>query len=231
MAVYALIGGKSNLEVKVNKIEQHILSLTNKEKPKLLYCPYASNDYEKSNRKFKELINNLNCELYLLTSDDYNRFDELLNWCDCLYVGGGSSDDLVELFKTKGFDKLLVKYQNTNKIYAGISAGAMLYTKAAMGDKYAFYDNFVISNYKMVDCLGLIEYTICPHYQSEGLTIYNCELKNYPYPGFGIEDDTCVIIQNDKISIIKENNTHSVYYFDKNDNYKMIPLYEGKCYE
>ena len=56
MAVYALIGGKSNLEVKLNRIEQYILSLTNKEKPNLLYCPYASNDYEKSNNKFKDLV-------------------------------------------------------------------------------------------------------------------------------------------------------------------------------
>lgn len=231
MAVYALIGGKSNLEVKVNKIEQHILSLTKKDKPKLLYCPYASSDYEKSNRRFKELVNNLSCELYLMTSNDYDRFEELLNWCDCIYIGGGSSDDLVELFKSKGFDKILIKYQNTNKVYAGISAGAMLYSVSAMGDKYAFYDNFIISNYKMVDCLGLIEYTICPHYQSEGLTIYNCELKNYPYPGLGIEDDTCVIVENKRISIIKEDKTHSVYYFDNKDNYKMIPLYEGKYYE
>jgi peptidase E len=231
MAVYALIGGKSNLEVKLNKIEQHILSLTNKEKPKLLYCPYASNDYEKSNKKFKDLINNLPCELYLMSEADYEKFDELLNWCDCIYIGGGASDDLVDLFKSKGFDKLLIKYQNTNKIYAGISAGAMLYTVSAMGDKYAFYDNFITSNYKMVDCLGLIEYTICPHYQSEGLTKYNSDLKNYPYPGLGIEDDTCVIIKDGKISIIKENKTHSVYFFNNKDDFKMIPLYEGSSYE
>ena len=226
MAVYALIGGKSNLDIKVNKIEQHILELTNKDVPKLLYCPYASNDYEKSNQRFKELVKDLSCDLYLMTNNDFDKFEELLNWCDCLYIGGGSSDDLVELFKTKGYDEILKKYQHTTKIYAGVSAGAMLYSISAMGDKFAFYDNFIISNYKMVDCLGLIGYTICPHYQSEGLTIYNSKLKNYPYPGLGIEDDTCVIINDDKIRIIKENKTHSIYYFDNNDNYKMIPLYE-----
>ena len=231
MAVYVLIGGKSNLEIKVNKIEQHILSLTNKEKPRLLYCPYASSDYEKSNRRFKELINDLSCELYLMTDNDYDKFDELLNWCDIIYIGGGSSDDLVELFRKNGFDKLLNKYKNTNKIYSGVSAGAMLFSVAAMGDKYAFYDNFVISNYKMVDCLSLIGYTICPHYQSEGLTKYNSKLKEYPYPGLGIEDDTCVIISNDNLKVFKEDKTHSVYLFDNNDGYKMIPLYEGRDYE
>lgn len=231
MAVYALIGGKTNKEIKLNRIEQHILSLTNKDKPNLLYCPYASNDYEKSNNRFKELIDKLSCNLYLMTEKDYDKFDELLNWCDVIYIGGGASDDLVELFKSKGYDKILLKYQNENKVYAGISAGAMLYSQAAMGDKYAFFDNFVISNYKMVDCLGMIEYTICPHYQNEGLTIYNSNLRNYPYPGLGIEDDACVIIVDNEISIIKEDNTHSVYYFDNLDNYKMIPLYEGKIYE
>ena len=231
MAVYVLIGGKSNTEIKLNKIEQHILSLTNKDKPNLLYCPYASNDYEKSNKRFKELVSDLSCDLYLMTEHDYDRFDELLDWCDCIYIGGGSSDDLVQLFKSKGYDKSLIKYQNTDKVYAGISAGAMLYTVAAMGDKYAFFDNFITSNYKMVDCLGLIDYTICPHYQNEGLTKYNSELKKYSYNALGIEDDTCVIINDNNLSVIKENKSHSVYLFDYNDDYKMIPLYEGIDYE
>ena len=231
MAVYALIGGKTNKDIKVNIIEQHILSLTNKEKPNLLYCPYATNDYEKSNNRFKELINNLSCNLYLMTERDYDNFEQLLNWCDCIYIGGGASDDLVKLFNDKGYNHILKKYECTDKVYAGISAGAMLFSVSSMGDKYAFFDNFCISNYKMVDCLGMILYTICPHYQNEGLTIYNSKLKDYPYPGLGIEDDTCVIIKNNRISIIKEDKTHSVYLFNNKDNYKMIPLYEGEVYE
>ncbi|MBO5711439.1 MAG: Type 1 glutamine amidotransferase-like domain-containing protein [Acholeplasmatales bacterium] len=230
MAIFCLIGGKSNLEIKNNKIEQHAFMLTNKAKPKVLFCPYAVDDHAKSNNKFIELTKNLDIELYCMTDKDYDNFDELMAWCDCLYIGGGKSDDLVNVFITKGYDKTLIKYLNTDKVYAGLSAGAMLYVRYAMGDKYAYYDNFVISNYKMVKCLGLLDLTICPHYQSEGLIVYNDEVKNYPYSGIALEDDTCVIIKDDCYYVLKENNKHSVYLFDKNNNFKMIPLYENNIY-
>ena len=217
VAIFCLIGGKSNTEIKNNKIEKHAFALTNKKKPNVLFCPYAADDHTKSNNKFIELTKDLDINPYCMTDKDYDRFDELMNWCDCLYIGGGFSDDLVNIFITRGYDKILSKYLNTNKVYAGISAGAMLYVKHAMGDKYAYYDNFKMQNYKMVKCIGLIDLTICPHYQNEDLSIYNDEVKNYPFSGVGIEDNTCLIIKGNDYYVVKENNHNSVYFFDKNN--------------
>ena len=92
--------------------------LTNKAKPKVLFCPYAVDDHAKSNNKFIELTKNLDIELYCMTDKDYDNFDELMAWCDCLYIGGGKSDDLVNVFITKGYDKTLIKYLYTDKVYA-----------------------------------------------------------------------------------------------------------------
>ncbi len=230
VAIFCLIGGKSNLEIKNNKIEKHAFELTNKKRPNVLFCPYAVDDYAKSNSKFIELTKDLDINLYCMTDKDYALFDELVSWCDCLYIGGGWSDDLVNIFITRGYYEILKKYLNTDKVFAGLSAGAMLYCRYAMGDKYAYYDNFEISNYRMVKCLGLLNLTICPHYQSEGLIIYNDEVKNYNASGIALEDDTCVVIKDNSYYVVKENSRHSVYLFDHKNKYKMIPLYEGDEY-
>ena len=229
MVRFVLIGGKGK-DSNLNHIENETIKMTNKKNPIILYCPYATKDIEKSINKFHNLINNLECEIIDLTFDNINDFDSLLNKADILYVGGGVSDDLVDIFKKYNLDKVLYKYLDSNKIYAGSSAGAMLYTKVAMGDKDMFSDNFHNYNYKMVDCLGILNISICPHYQNEDLIFYNDVIKEYSLDSFGIEEDTAVIIDNNKYGCLKDDKKRSVYYFSR-DNYLMVPLYEGEYYE
>ena len=229
MVRFVLIGGKGK-DSNLNHIENEIIKMTNKKNPIILYCPYATKDIEKSINKFHNLMNNLECEIIDLTFDNINDFDFLLNKADILYVGGGVSDDLVDIFKKYNLDKVLYKYLDSNKIYAGSSAGAMLYTKVAMGDKDMFSDNFHNYNYKMVDCLGILNISICPHYQNEDLIFYNDVIKEYSLDSFGIEEDTAVIIDDSKYGCLKDDKKRSVYYFSR-DNYLMVPLYEGEYYE
>ena len=229
MVSFVLIGGKGK-DSNLNHIENEIIKMTNKKNPIILYCPYATKDIEKSINKFHNLMNNLECEIINLTFDNINDFDSLLNKADILYVGGGVSDDLVDIFKKHNLDKVLYKYLDSNKIYAGSSAGAMLYTKVAMGDKDMFSDNFHNYNYKMVDCLGILNISICPHYQNEDLIFYNDVIKEYSLDSFGIEEDTAVIIDDNKYGCLKDDKKRSVYYFSR-DNYLMVPLYEGEYYE
>ena len=232
MAIFALIGGRSNLDVSKNLIEQKIISLTKKEKPNVLFCPFAAtNDINKSVLKFNALIQNLSCNVRIMKSYDLDDFSNDLDWADIFYVGGGHCDDLVEIFKNNKLDIILSKYLSSRKIFCGVSAGAMLYTKSSMGDKYAYYDNSHMWNYKMVECLGYLNITICPHYNNEDLICYNDIVKKYSLNSFGIEDNTCLFIDGNKYYIIKENKTNSVYFFDKEKDYQMIPLYEGEIYE
>lgn len=229
MVRFVLIGGKGK-DSNLNHIENEIIKMTNKKNPIILYCPYATKDIEKSINKFHNLMKNLECEIINLTFDNINDFDSLLNKADILYVGGGVSDDLVDIFKKYNLDKVLYKYLDSNKIYAGSSAGAMLYTKVAMGDKDMFSDNFHNYNYKMVDCLGILNISICPHYQNDDLIFYNDVIKEYSLDSFGIEEDTAVIIDDNKYGCLKDDKKRSVYYFSR-DNYLMVPLYEGEYYE
>ena len=230
MVTFCLIGGKVNKEPLTNKIEAHLLELTNKEKPKLLYIPFAMPNNLKSNKRFELIAKGLNFDIHYMELSEINNFDNLLKETDILYIGGGISDDLIELFKKNHLDEILLKYINSNKIYAGVSAGAMLYCKACMGDKYMYYDNFHNYNYKMVEGLGLLNIGICPHYQNEDLIIYNDEIRKYNYDAFGLEEDSAIIICDNNYYVIKEDSRVSAYYFSSND-YIMKDLKEEIKYE
>lgn len=227
---FILIGGKSK-DSNVNKIEKYAISLTNKEKPKVLVIPYASKNIKSSMDKFYKLVSGLNMDIDYMDFDNVSLFEEKLKDSDIIYVLGGVSDDLVSYFIDNKLDIILKKYLDSEKIYVGSSAGAMLVTQISMGDKYMFSDNFHNYNYKMVDCLNILNISICPHYQNEDLIIYNDEILKYNIDSFGIEEDTALVIDNNRFYCIKDNKKSSIYYFDSNNNYKMIPLYEGEIYE
>ncbi len=230
MVTFCLIGGKVNKEPLTNKIESHLISLTNKDNPNILFFPFAMKNYQKANNRFKLIMNGLKANIHYMEINEIDNFDNLLNEADILYIGGGVSDDLIEVFREKGLDKILYKYMNTNKIYAGVSAGAMLFTVASMGDKYMYSDNFHNYNYKMVNGLGILNLGICPHYQNEDLILYNDEIKNYDFDAFGLEEDSCIVIKDNYFYCLKEEPFVSAYYFKAND-FIMNDLKEGVKYE
>lgn len=231
MTKFVLIGGKSK-DSNINLIEEEIIKLSKKDNPTILFCPYASNNIEKACENFKKLINNLKCNIIYLNYDNILDFESLLKKSDILYISGGISDKLVDIFLKYKLDLVLKKYINEDKIYAGSSAGAMLYTKISLGDKDMFVDNFHNYNYKMVNCLNILNISICPHYQNEDLIIYNDIIKKYKLDSFGIEEDCALVIDNDNIYCIKDNKKRSIYYFKYvNDKYELIDMKEGVIYE
>ncbi|MDE5714729.1 MAG: Type 1 glutamine amidotransferase-like domain-containing protein, partial [Anaeroplasmataceae bacterium] len=117
------------------------------------------------------------------------------------------------------------QYKSTDKLYAGISAGAILFCKFGMGDQFTYKDRNHYYNYKMVEGLGFLDITICPHYDHDGLICYNDEIWNYPYDGYALEDDTAILLTG-STNIIKREKSKSVYLFSREHERRMIPLYE-----
>ncbi|MCR5349499.1 MAG: Type 1 glutamine amidotransferase-like domain-containing protein [Acholeplasmatales bacterium] len=227
--IYVLSGGRSKDSKEIN-IEKEVFKLVGKTKINILFCPLAQiNNTDKCIERFNEYMKDLNYDAKYLIMDNLNQFDDLFNWCDIFYVYGGVCDTLVKIFKEYKLDLILKKYDDSNKIYYGISAGAMLPTVTSLGDKDMFSDNFHNYNYKMVNCLGILNISICPHYQNEDLIIYNDIIKKYNLHSFGIEEDCALVIDGTKYYVFKDYKYKSLYEFDK--NYKMIPLYEGVKYE
>ena len=228
MAHYALIGGRSILHQKDFTLEEKIFSHLNKRPNQILFIPLATYpNMEEAIHKFKALVPkqyNIKC---LNSLNDVKDMKTQFIQSDVIYFSGGCAEELVRLVKEFKIDILLKDFMNTNKLFMGISAGAILFSKAGMGDRYSFKDKGHIYNYQMVEGIGILPITICPHYDHDGLECYNKEVKSYPYDGYAMEDDTAILF-DDSPMIFKQDKTKSVYYFDSKNDFLMSPMYEKK---
>lgn len=205
-----LIGGGDLKSKSTKKIDDFIIKSSNKAKPNVLFVPTASMDKDKSIENFKisyEAISNI--KVLLLYSEISNeKIDEMINWADIIYVGGGNTLRMLQKWDEKDIGK---KIFNSKKIIAGISAGAICWFDYYLGDDEAFYDNGYC-NFKIRKGLGLINGICCPHYDEDGKDIFNSIMKKYNYYGYAIENNAALVIDNNKMYSVCERKK-SVYIF------------------
>ena len=223
---FVLIGGRSINNLNNFELELKIFKHLNISNPNILFVPQAAyKDINSAIIKFKNLTKDFKGSIEYLTDLTLDNVDKMFDWADIIYFSGGSCTNLVRIVNESSLITCINKYLNSNKIYMGVSAGAMLFTKYAMGDENIYTNNYHIYIYQMVKCLGLLDIVICPHYDHDGLDCFNSELKGYGLNAYALEDDTAILV-DDKIKVFKMDKRKSVYLFDKDKDYQMIPLYE-----
>ena len=222
---FVLIGGRSIANLNNFELENNVFKHLNISNPNILFIPQAAyKDLNSSINKFKNLTKEYKGQIEYLIDLEESNIDRLFNWADVIYVGGGSATNLVRIANESPLSKYIYKHIKSDKLYMGVSAGAMLVSKYAMGDEYIYTNNYHIYNYQMVDCLGILDIVICPHYDHDGLDCFNDEVKKYNLNAYALEDDTAILV-NETIKVFKMDKRKSVYLFDKENDYQMIPLY------
>lgn len=181
---------------------------------KLVFVPTAAN-VEEGGKEW--LITDLyNCKkLGLLEVDivDISAVPEdiwgpRLERADILMFGGGNTFHLMHWLKKSGLVKRLPGMLVT-KVYVGISAGSMV---AGQGlslsqDAKLYYEN--VGQSADYSALGLVNLSIRPHLNSKWfpkVTIeYLAELtKNMTEPVYAIDDQSAVVVNGNKISVVSE---------------------------
>lgn len=154
-------------------IDKYIVCLSKKEKPNVVFIPTASDDDDGYQAIFEEVYGgNLKCNVkhILFTKKKYTLIDleKILNWADIIYVGGGNTKKMLEVWKQNNFFDLIKKYhKQESKILAGLSAGAICWFKYGNSDSPLFENpNSEIKTEKL-NALGLINAALCPHYNTE----------------------------------------------------------------
>ena len=132
-----------------------------------LFLGTASHDsmpYFNSFRKTYTSVFDIKAEVGLLVYGEMDaaniksKFDK----ADCIYVGGGDTKFMLDLWKEKGIDKLLIDAYNRGVILCGLSAGAVCWFKNA----YTDYDIMrgESAEYKVLPAMGILDGIACPHY-------------------------------------------------------------------
>lgn len=175
------IGGGENERVKngvklpyeTGPMDQEIIKLTNKEHPNVLII--AHSQILENQQFYYEVMNNIyngkyGCECRDLKSDkltDKEYVQELIDWADIIYEGGGNTLDMIELWKETGFDLVLRKAWEKGKVMCGVSAGAICWFKECSTDslKIKFGEDEPLISMK---CLGFIDGYFVPHADEVG---------------------------------------------------------------
>ena len=159
--IVAIGGGGFGRSLGDLKIEKYIISLINKNRPKICFIPTASGDNDLYKLNFYRAFSKLNC----ITShlDFFSRTENLEKKVltqDIIFVGGGNTKTMLAVWKDWNLDKILKIAYEKGIVMSGVSAGAICWFNKGITDSFA-------NKLEIIDCLGIIEGIACPHYDEE----------------------------------------------------------------
>lgn len=162
--IIALGGGGFGSSLENLKLDEYLLSLCAAAKPKVCFIPTASGDSLDYIAKFETAYQSLNAQtsvFQLFRSQTWTGTpEEMLLDQDLIFVGGGSTMNMMLLWQAWGIDEILHKAYNQGTILAGISAGANIWFEQCTTDSLG-------PGIQVMPCLGWLPGSFTPHYDSE----------------------------------------------------------------
>jgi dipeptidase E len=145
-----------------NRLERHLLDLSGADDPRVCFVPTASGDSEANIAAFYERFPSTWCRASHVTVFRPSAFDplEALAAADVVYVGGGSTANMLALWRIHGIDAALRSAHERGAVLAGSSAGANCWFEASVTDSFGPLAPLLAG-------LGLLPGSFCPHYDSE----------------------------------------------------------------
>ena len=103
---------------------------------------------------------------------------------DAIYVAGGSTANMLAVWRAHGFDQLLREAWDRGVLLCGWSAGMICWFEAGVTD------SFGPQLAGTQDLLGFLPGSACPHYDSEEgrRSVYQELVANGFPPGYGVDD-------------------------------------------
>ena len=171
---------------------------------KIIFVPTASKSKEELKyvqESKKELLdlgifeNNIKT----INLDKPTSFQEVENF-DVIYVCGGNTFYLLKKVRETGFDKVIIEFVKTDKLYFGVSAGSILVCPT-IDIANPFDENDV--NLTDLTGLNLTNVIVSPHYNDKEKTIINDFKKKSQYEVVPLTDEQALLVINKKIKIVK----------------------------
>lgn len=156
-------GGFSMSDDGSSAIDDLLLELTGREKPRVCFVPTASGDSVNYSRRFEAAFEGRaqTSVLSLFGNDayDYSSPSVLLEQ-DLIYVGGGSTANLLAVWRLHGVPDVLREAAANGAVLAGISAGMNCWFEGSSTDSFGPLA-------PLPDGLGFLQGSACPHYLGE----------------------------------------------------------------
>ena len=159
--IVAIGGGGFGRSLGSLEIEKYIISLVDKNRPRICFIPTASGDNDLYKLNFYIAFSKLDC----ITShiDFFSRTENLekkiLNQ-DIIYVGGGNTKSMLAIWKDWNLSEILRNAYEKGVVMSGVSAGAICWFDKGITDSFA-------NKLEIINCLGIVDGIACPHFDEE----------------------------------------------------------------
>jgi peptidase E len=158
------LGGGGDSPEQTRTLLAHAFSLTGRGRPRVLHVPTAVGDADSGVVAFYERCTGLG-ELAHLKFHPWPPagLRELVLAQDAIFVGGGSTANMLAIWRVHGFDEILREAWEAGVVLFGWSAGMICWFEAGVTD------SFRPGLDGMRDGLGFLPGSACPHYDGEAL--------------------------------------------------------------
>ena len=203
---------------------RYVATLTGKSNPRICFIPTASADNPAGIAYWYELCSDLPVKPYVLrtfinSAPDQKTFEETILSMDAIVVGGGSTLNMLAVWKAQGIDTVLRKAYEKGIVMSGGSAGSLCWFSGGLTDSRP-------KQLSLVQCLGFLSPSHCPHYHSEPTrrplylqTILSGKLP----PGYACDDKSGILFENEQlVKTVASDQENHVYF---------VSVSEGKIKE
>jgi dipeptidase E len=184
--IVAFGGGGFSMESGNPLLDEYVLGLCNRERPRVCFLPSASGDADHYIVRFYRAFPADRCEashvsLFRREQGPADIRAHLLAQ-DLIYVGGGSVISMLGAWRAHGIDTILREAWQAGVVLCGLSAGSLCWFSEAVSGFHG--------TPQRVEGLGLLPYSNCVHYEphSDRRLAYHGLLRAGMCAGFAATD-------------------------------------------
>jgi dipeptidase E len=184
--IVAFGGGGFSMESGNPLLDEYVLGLCPRERPRVCFLPQASGDADHYIVRFYRAFPADRCEashisLFRREQGPADLRDHLLGQ-DLIYVGGGSVISLLGVWRAHGIDAILREAWEAGVVLCGLSAGSLCWFAEAVSGFHGAP--------RRVEGLGLLPFSNCVHYEpgSKLGRAYHDLLRSGMRSGFAARD-------------------------------------------
>lgn len=189
--IVALGGGGFSTTPDDRRLDDHVLALAAVPRPRVLFVPTASGDSPEYADRFRAAFPPERARASVLGLFERTVADLRAHVLaqDVVYVGGGSTANLLAVWRTHGLDVVLNEAWAAGVVLAGISAGMNCWFGASVTD------SFSTDLVGLRDGLALLPGSACPHYDGEPRRrpVYRSLVADGFPGGYAADDDAALV--------------------------------------
>ena len=205
-------------------LREHLLTLSNKSRPKVCYVGTATGDQPANIATFYQEFGRHDCETSHLSlySPPQKDIRSYVMKHDIIYVGGGSTKNLIALWNEWGFSEIMREAWEAGIVLSGTSAGSICWVDDCITDS-------IPGGLTSLKCTGLLKGSNSTHYGShpDRPSTYRALISNGEVSDGIATDDHCALhyINDDLHEIVTQDPDARAYRVERDGNsYKETAL-------